>query len=122
VSVYPVFHASQAIAALKAAYEKAIADNSVDWPSEDQLLAALEGLTFQGLGRPITLREDNQGIEDQLMGTSVQTGEYPFATMQNIMIFDGDELTTPVGQNSIEWVGALDAGFVDSVTVDTFEN
>jgi branched-chain amino acid transport system substrate-binding protein len=38
------------------------------------------------------------------------------------MIFDGDELTTPVGQNSIEWVGALDAGFVDSVTVDTFEN
>jgi branched-chain amino acid transport system substrate-binding protein len=122
VSVYPVFHASQAIAALKAAYEKAISDNGVDWPSEDQLLAALEGLTFQGLGRPITLREDNQGIEDQLMGTSVQTGNYPFATMQNIMIFDGDELTTPVGQNSIEWVGALDAGFVDSVTVDTFEN
>ncbi|WP_296430634.1 ABC transporter substrate-binding protein [Roseovarius sp. BRH_c41] len=122
VSVYPVFHASQAIAALKAAYEKAIADNSVDWPSEDQLLAALEGLTFQGLGRPVTLREDHQGVEDQLMGTSVQTGEYPFATMQNIMIFDGNELTTPVGQNSIEWVGALDAGFVESVTVDTFEN
>lgn len=122
VSVYPVFHASQAIAALKAAYEKAIADNGVDWPSEDQLLAALEGLTFQGLGRPVTLREDHQGVEDQLMGTSVQTGEYPFATMQNIMIFDGNELTTPVGQNSIEWVGKLDASFADSVTVDTFEN
>ncbi|WP_320177035.1 ABC transporter substrate-binding protein [Roseovarius pacificus] len=122
VSVYPVFHASQGIAALKAAYEKAIEENGVDWPSEDQLLAALEGLTFQGLGREVTIREDNQGIEDQLLGTSVQTGDYPFATMENIMIFDGDELTTPVGQKSIDWVGTLDAGFVDSVTVDSYEN
>lgn len=122
ISVYPVFHASQAIAALKAAYEKAIEENGVDWPSEDQLLAALEGLTFQGLGREVTIREDNQGIEDQLLGVSVQTGDYPFATMENIMIFDGDELTTPVGQKSIDWVGTLDAGFVDSVTVDSYEN
>ncbi len=122
VSVYPVFHASQAIAALQGAYEKAIEDNGVEWPSEEQLLAALEGLTFQGLGRPVTLREDNQGVEDQLLGTSVQTGDYPFATMQNIMIFDGDELTTPVGQNSLEWVKTLDAGMVDSVTVDQYDN
>ncbi|SEM35060.1 amino acid/amide ABC transporter substrate-binding protein, HAAT family [Roseovarius azorensis] len=122
VSVYPVFHASQAIAALTGAYEKAIADNSVDWPSEDQLLAALEGLTFQGLGRPVTLREDNQGVEDQLIGTSVQTGEYPFATLENIMIFDGDQLTTPVGEISIEWVKTLDAGFVDAISFDQFDN
>lgn len=122
VSVYPVFHASQAIAALTAAYDKAIEDNGVDWPSEDQLLAALEGLTFQGLGREVTIREDNQGIEDQLLGTSVQTGDYPFATMENIMIFDGDELTTPVGENSLEWVQTLDASMVESVTVDQYDN
>ncbi|RKT32542.1 amino acid/amide ABC transporter substrate-binding protein (HAAT family) [Roseovarius halotolerans] len=122
VSVYPVFHASQAIAALKTAYEKAIADNGVDWPSEEQLLAALEGLEFQGLGRPVTLREDHQGVEAQLMGTSVQTGDYDFATLENIMIFDGAELTTPVGEISTEWVGSLDAGFIDSVSVDTYEN
>ncbi|HKL56748.1 MAG: ABC transporter substrate-binding protein [Roseovarius sp.] len=122
VSVYPVFHASQAMAALTTAYEKAIADNGVEWPSEEQLLAALEGLEFQGLGRPVKLREDNQGVEAQLMGTSVQTGDYPFATLENIMIFDGAELTTPVGEISTEWVGSLDAGFVDSVSVDTYEN
>ena len=121
-SVYPVFHASQAIAALKTAYEKAIKDNGVDWPSEEQLLAALEGLEFQGLGRPVTLREDHQGIEAQLMGTSVQTGDYPFATLKNIMIFNGAEITTPVGQISTEWVGSLDASFIDSVTVDRYDN
>lgn len=122
VSVYPVFHASQAFAALKAAYEKAIADNGVEWPSEDQLLAAMEGLEFQGLGRPLILREDNQGIEAQLLGTSVQTGDYPFATLTNIMIFDGADITTPVGKVSTEWVGGLEPGFVDSVKVDTYEN
>lgn len=122
VSVYPVFHASQAFAALKAAYEKAIEENGVEWPSEDQLLAAMEGLEFQGLGRPVTIREDNQGVEAQLMGTTVQSGEYPFATLKNIMIFDGADLTTPVGEISTEWVAGLEPGFVDSVKVDTFEN
>ncbi len=122
VSVYPVFHASQAFAALQAAYEKAIADNGVDWPSKEQLVAAMDGLEFQGLGNPVKIREDNQGIEDQLMGTTVQTGDYPFATLENIMIFDGDELTTPVGEVSIDWVGGLDAAFLDGLTVSTFEN
>lgn len=122
ISVYPVFHAAQAFAALKAAYEKAIADNGVDWPSEDQLLAAMEGLEFQGLGRPVTIREDNQGVEAQLLGTSAQTGDYPFATLENIMIFDGADITTPVGEVSTDWVSGLDASFVDGVKVDTFEN
>ncbi|MBB3710502.1 branched-chain amino acid transport system substrate-binding protein [Limimaricola variabilis] len=122
VSVYPVFHTSQAFAALQAAYSKAIEENGVDWPSEEQLLAAMEGLEFQGLGRPVKIREDHQGVEDQMMGTTVQNGDYPFATMKNIMIFDGDDITTPVGEESIEWVSGLDASFIDTVAVDSFEN
>jgi branched-chain amino acid transport system substrate-binding protein len=122
IPVYSVFHASQAFAALTTAYEKAIAENSVDWPSEEQLLAALEGLEFQGLGRALHLREDNQGVESQLMGTSAQTGDYPFATLENIMIFDGEGLLPPVGESSIEWIKGLDAGFADSLSVQTYEN
>lgn len=122
VSVYPVFHASQAIAALKAVYEKAIADNGVDWPDKDQLVAAMAGLEFQGLGRPVKIREDHQGIEAQLMGTTVQTGDYPFATLENIMIYDGEALTTPVGQVSTEWVGTIDNAFIEGLKVDTYAN
>ncbi|EIE49977.1 branched-chain amino acid ABC transporter substrate-binding protein [Salipiger aestuarii] len=122
IPVYSVFHASQAFAALTAAYEKAIADNDVDWPSEEQLLAALDGLEFQGLGRKLHLREDHQGVESQLMGTSVQTGEYPFATLENIMIFDGEGLLPPVGEESTAWIRTLDAGFADSLSVETYEN
>lgn len=120
-AIYPVFHMSQAIAALKSAYEKAIEAKGGEWPSEDEVIAALEGLTFQGLGREVTIREDHQGIEAQLLGTSVQSGDYPFATLENIMIFDGADLTAPVGEESVEWVSKLGPDFVESVKVDTYE-
>jgi branched-chain amino acid transport system substrate-binding protein len=70
----------------------------------------------------VTLREDHQGIEAQLLGMSVQGGELPFATLDNIMIFDGAELTTPVGEESVAWVGTLDQAWLDGLTVDTYEN
>ncbi len=52
------------------------------------------------------------------MGTSVQTGDQPFATLENIMIFDGASLTAPVGEVSIDWIKTLEPGFADEVEVD----
>lgn len=121
-AIYPVFHMSQGIAALKAAYDKAAEANGGNWPSEDQVIAAMAGLEFQGLGRPVTLREDHQGIEAQLLGMSIQGGELPFATLENIMIFDGAELTTPVGELSVPWIATLDQAWLDGLTIDTYEN
>ncbi|MFD0859041.1 ABC transporter substrate-binding protein [Roseovarius aquimarinus] len=121
-AIYPVFHMSQGLAALEAAYDKAAEANGGNWPNEDQVIAAMDGLEFQGLGRPVTLREDHQGIEAQLLGMSVQGGELPFATLENIMIFDGAELTTPVGEESVSWVGSLEPGWLDTLTVDNYEN
>lgn len=121
VSIYPVFHMSQALAALEAAYDKAAEAKGGEWPNEDEVIAAFDGLTFQGLGRPVTIREDNQGVEAQLLGTSVQTGDYPFATLENIMIFDGAPLTTPVGQESIAWIKTLDPSFIEGLEVAHFD-
>ncbi|SHL22187.1 amino acid/amide ABC transporter substrate-binding protein, HAAT family [Roseovarius marisflavi] len=121
-AIYPVFHMSQGLAALQAAYDKAAEANSGNWPTEDQVIAAFEGLEFQGLGRPVSLRSDHQGIEAQLLGMSVQGGDLPFATLENIMIFDGAELTAPVGEESVAWVSSLKPGWVDTLTVDIYEN
>lgn len=120
--IYSVFHAAQALEAVKAAYEKAIEQNGVDWPSEEQLLEAFGGLEFQAFGRPIMLREDNQGVEAQLLGTSVQAGEYPFATLENIRIYDGAQLLPPVGEVSLDWIRGLDASYLDNIQSDSFEN
>ena len=119
--IYPVFHMSQALAALKAGYEKAIEANGGDWPSKEQVAEGMEGLSFSGLGREVTIREDHQGLEDQLLGTTTRSDEYDFAVLENIMIFDAEDITTPVGEESVSWLETLSPGFVDEVSVDTFD-
>lgn len=119
--IYPAFHMYQAFEALLAAHEKASEASGGDWPSKDQLVEAMEGLTFQGLGRELTIREDNQAIEAQLFGTTAMTDDYPFAVLENMMIFDGADMTTPVGEESVEWVGQLTPDYVDQVDVAIYD-
>lgn len=115
--IYPTFHISQAIAALKGAYEKAIEANGGEWPEREQVVDAMKGLAFKGLGGEVTLREDNQGLEHQLLGTTAKVDGFDFMLLDNIMIFDGTQLQTPVGQISIEWLAKLKPDLVNSVSV-----
>ena len=117
--IYPTFHISQAIAALAGAYDKAIEANGGEWPEREQVVDAMKGLTFKGLGGEIRLREDNQGLEDQLLGTTAKVDGFDFMLFDNMMLFDGEELQTPVGQVSIDWLGGLSPDFVDQVSVTT---
>jgi len=120
--IYSVFHMVQSLGALEAAYEKAIAANNGEWPSREQVVDAMQGLEFSGLTRPVTIRADNQGIEDQLLGTTIRAEGYDFPVLDNMMIFDGEAITTPVGQNSIDWIKTLTPDFVTSVKADTYRH
>jgi len=111
---------SQALNALKGAYEKAIDANGGEWPDKEQVVDAMSGLTFSGLGREVTIREDGQGLEDQLIGTSVHVDDYDFAVLDNMMIFDADDITTPVGEISTEWMSTLTTDWADSINADSF--
>ncbi len=120
--IYPVFHMSQALSALKGAYEKAIAANGGKWPGREQVVDAMAGLSFKGLGREVTIREDNQGVEDMLLGTTIEAEGYDFAVLDDMMMFDGDQVTTPVGKVSIEWLGTLSPDFLNGVNVEMFKH
>ena len=122
VPIYPTFHMSQALAAFKTAYEKAIEANGGEWPEREQVVDAMEGLSFAGLGGTVTIRSDHQGIEDQLIGVSATAEGYDFAVMDEMMLFDGDEITTPVGLVSVDWLKSLTPDFVDSVTVRKYSH
>ena len=113
--IYPTFHMAAALSALKAAYEQAVETNGGNWPSADQLIDTMEGLTFEGLTRPVTIREDHQGLEDQLIGVTAAGGEYPFATIADMVLFPSDILYAPVGQTSLEWVQTLTPDVLDKV-------
>ncbi|MBJ3778007.1 ABC transporter substrate-binding protein [Acuticoccus mangrovi] len=118
--IYPVFHMSQALAAVKAVYAKAIEANGGEWPDREQVVDAMDGLSFQGLGNEVTIRDDHQGLEDQLLGTTAKSDEYGFAILKDIMLFDAEDITTPVGEESIEWLKTLGPDFVASVEPKTY--
>ena len=119
--IYPVFHMAQALNAMKKTYEKAIADNGGEWPNAVQVAKAMEGLEFAGLTRPVKLREDHQGLEDQLLGISKHVDEYDCAVLDNIMIFPAEKITTPVGQESVAWLKKLDKSILD-MKVDSYKH
>jgi branched-chain amino acid transport system substrate-binding protein len=108
VPIYPTFHAQQAISALKTAYEKAIAANNGNWPDAARLAAAFKGLEFPTLtSGSMRIREDGQGLEPQLMGTSLHHDSVPHAVMTDMIIFPPELVTTPAGQRSVDWLRTL---------------
>ncbi|NPD17018.1 ABC transporter substrate-binding protein [Xinfangfangia sp. D13-10-4-6] len=119
--IYSVYHMVQAFAALEAVYAKAIAENGGEWPEKDQIAEAMNGLEFQGFGRPLVVREDNQAIEAQLIGVTTSSSEFPFKVLKDIAIYDGADLIAPVGENSIEWISQFEAGKLAEINPTTFD-
>jgi branched-chain amino acid transport system substrate-binding protein len=119
--IYPVFHMAQAFSALEAVYAKAVTANGGKWPSHEQVAKAMPGLKFQALGRPIEIRADGQGIEDQLVGTTIRTPKYNFDVLDNMMIFPASKIMPPVGEKSEAWIATLKPDILN-IKVDTFKH
>jgi branched-chain amino acid transport system substrate-binding protein len=105
--IYPCHHMYQAISAMQAAYEKAIAAKGDGWPNDQELAAAFRGLQFATPTSTITLREDGQGLEDQIVGVSSFTDRFPFAVPKDMIIFPAAMVSTPIGQKSVDWLKTL---------------
>lgn len=119
--IYPTYHMAQALYGLKAGYEKAIQANGGKWPSTEQVADAMRSIEFRAFGHPVRMRADGQGLEDQLLGITKRVPQYPFAVMDKMMIVPADLVTTPVGQNSPEWVKTLKPTLLQSDRLKTVD-
>lgn len=119
--IYPTYHMAQALYGLKAGYEKAIQANGGKWPSTEQVADAMRTIEFRAFGHPVRMRADGQGLEDQLLGVTKRVPQYPFAVMDKMMIVPADLVTTPVGQNSPEWVKTLKPSLLQSDRLKTVD-
>jgi len=105
--VYPSYHMSQAILGVKAAYEKAIAQNKGQWPTQDQVIAAFQRLEFQTPSGPIkmALGKGHQGVEPVVYGI---TGDFDPATgevkLTNVMEFPVECVNPPEEMKSEDWI------------------
>jgi len=113
--IYPCHHMAQAISALQAGYAKAIAAKGGGWPNDQELANAFRGLTFETPTSTITLREDGQGLEDQIVGLSSFNDKFPFAVPKDMIIFPAAMVSTPVGMKSVDWLKTLTPDFLGKV-------
>ncbi|KAA0890882.1 ABC transporter substrate-binding protein [Pusillimonas sp. ANT_WB101] len=121
--IYSVYHMVQALYGLKAGYDKAIADNKGEWPSTEQVAAAMHDIDFKGFGRELHLhRKDGQALEAQLLGITKTSSDYPFKVLGNMMIVPAELVTPPEGEASLDWIAKnVDAKLLDSDQLTTFK-
>jgi branched-chain amino acid transport system substrate-binding protein len=118
--IYPTYHMAQSLTALKQGYENAIKANGGKWPTVEQVAEQIRSLTFQAFGRPIQMREDGQGLEAQLLGTTRKVEGYPFPVMDNMMIVPAEIVTPPVGEKSHDWIGKVKPDLLNHPDIKTF--
>jgi branched-chain amino acid transport system substrate-binding protein len=89
---------------VKTAYEKAKAANNGQTPTQDQIIAAFEHLTWTGPGGEVTLGlgKGHQAVQ----GTAVGTVKHENGKLKvvDIVRFPADKVTPPDGVKSTEWI------------------
>jgi branched-chain amino acid transport system substrate-binding protein len=118
--IYSAYHAAAAVQAVADAYNAAMKANAGNWPSTEQVADAMRKLKFRALTRPVTMREDGQGLEDQMLGLSKMTSAYPFPVIEGLTIYPGEMVQNPVGTKSTEWVKTLKVDMLKDPRIKSF--
>jgi branched-chain amino acid transport system substrate-binding protein len=108
--IFPSFKMANSILALKSAYEQAISEHG-DWPTAEQLVAAVSQLDIETYTGTLRIREDNDGLVDQIVGITKQTDEEEFPIIVEMVRYPADLVTPPVGVDPIKWISELDEDF-----------
>ena len=119
--IYPAYHMAQALEGLKTGYENAIKANGGKWPSIEQVAEAMRKMKFKAYGRTVSMREDGQGLEAQLLGISKRVPQYPFAVMDKMMLVPAELVTPPVGQKSSAWVKSIKSDILQSDNLKRYD-
>ncbi len=61
----------------------------------------------QGLAGTVKMREDGQGLEDQLLGVTKKVPEYPFTVIDNMMLVPARARDHAGGPEVADWVKTL---------------
>lgn len=103
---YVAYSPVLAILGLKAAYEKAQAANGGKRPSQDQIMAALKGSSFETPAGRVDMARANghQAIQGTVYGmTKTVNGRI---TMVNVRHYPAEKVQPPAGTLSSDWIAA----------------
>ncbi|RVU36984.1 ABC transporter substrate-binding protein [Hwanghaeella grinnelliae] len=115
---YPVFPAmkmANAFVVMKAAIEKAIDAKGGEWPTRDEIAAAMKGMEVDTMTGHVRIREDNDGIVDQVIGVTAKSDTYDFKVIADMVRYDGDVFMAPIDEEPVEWIRTLDSAFLKAL-------
>src|SRR4051794_11435240 len=93
-----------AIASYKAAVEKALAAKSGSWPSQDDIIDAMVGLSIESLGGKGAWRKDHIADQTFVQGLTTHNNKYDFVTLGTFESVYSTDLQKPPGANFWEWI------------------
>jgi branched-chain amino acid transport system substrate-binding protein len=104
---YPEWEADRAyfaIASYKDAVEKAMKAKGGSWPSQDDVIDALAGLSIESLGGKSGWRKDHIAEQTFVQGFTTHNNKYDFVTLGMFETRYTTELQKPAGANFWEWI------------------
>jgi branched-chain amino acid transport system substrate-binding protein len=104
---YPEWEADRAyfaIASYKAAVEAAAKAKNASWPSQDDVIEALVGLSVESLGGKSSWRKDHIAEQTFVQGFTTHNNRYDFVTLGTFETMFSTDLQKPPGANFWEWI------------------
>jgi branched-chain amino acid transport system substrate-binding protein len=104
---YPEWEADRAyfaIASYKAAVEKAAAAKSGNWPSQNDVIDAMAGLSVESLGGRGAWRKDHIAEQTFVQGLTTHNNKYDFVTLGTFETMYAADLQKPPGANFWDWI------------------
>jgi branched-chain amino acid transport system substrate-binding protein len=104
---YPEWEADRAyfaIASYKAAVEKASKAKNGSWPTQDDIIDAMAGLSVESLGGQGSWRKDHIADQTFVQGFTTHNNKYDFVTLGSFETMYSTDLQKPPGANFWEWI------------------
>jgi branched-chain amino acid transport system substrate-binding protein len=104
---YPEWEADRAyfaIASYKAAVEKAAKAKNGSWPSQDDVIDAMVGLSLESLGGKGAWRKDHIADQTFVQGLTTHNNKYDFVTLGSFETMYSTDLQKPPGAKFWDWI------------------
>ncbi len=102
----PGYQFGQGILGAKFAYDMAMKNNGGKFPSTDQVIAALEGATYESLAGKVymALSDGHQAITEDRWGVTAWDEEKDEMVVKDVVVFKPDCVNPPDGIESVPWL------------------
>ena len=107
--LFPHFEADRAYSAVeswKAGVEKAAQQTSGKWPSKDEIIKAIEGISVESLGGTFSYRPDHIPDCNFYMGFTTHNNPYDIVTISPVETLNTRDYQKPAGADFFKWIQA----------------